>query len=129
MKSNFEILHNFYFRLGSNISHFLLNRLEKQHVAALHKQIISTTTTTTPTTTTAKTTTTTTSTIASTEASLLMSIIEEQGAQAVGFGLASVAYTALGEGESAESAGLTFPRPNKRPSLGPGGEGGRRERW
>ena len=52
-----------------------------------------------------------------------MSIIEEQGAQAVGFGLASVAYTALGEGESAESAGLTFPRPNKRPSLGPGGEG------
>ena len=58
-----------------------------------------------------------------------MSIIEEQGAQAVGFGLASVAYTALGEGESAESAGLTFPRPNKRPSLGPGGEGGRRERW
>ena len=122
MKSNFEILHNFYFRLGSYISHFLLNRLEKQHVAQ-HKQITSTTTTTTTPTTKAKTTTTTTSTIASTEASLLMSIIEEQGAQAVGFGLASVAYTALGEGESAESAGLTFPRPNKRPSLGPGGEG------
>ena len=90
-----------YFRLGSYISYFLLNRLEKQHGIAttttatpLHKQI-----TTTTTTTTAKTTTTATSTIASTEQSLLLSFIEDQGAQAVGFGVASVAYTALGEGE------------------------------
>ena len=102
MKSNFETIHNFYFRLGSYISHFLLNRLEKHHVIApttattQHKQISSTTTTST--TTTDKTTTT--STLASTEASLLLSIIEEQGAQAVGFGVASVAYTALGEGYS-----------------------------
>ena len=101
MKSNIETIHNFYFRLGSYISHFLLNRLEKHHVIApttattQHKQISSTTTTTSKTT--AKTTTTT-STLASTEASLLMSIFEEQGAQAVGFGVASVAYTALGEG-------------------------------
>ena len=102
MKFNFEILYNFYFRLGSCISHFLLHRLEKHHgttANALHKQITSTTTTTTTTTAKTTTTTTTPTVLASTEESMLLKFIEDQGAQAVGFGVASVAYTALGEGD------------------------------
>ena len=80
---------------------FNINESTENSVSSLSlSRDITTTTTTSTTSSSTSTTTTTTTTIAptaitTTESSLLMRILKDQGPQALGVGVASFAYTAL----------------------------------
>ena len=90
-KSNFQFLCIIFFLLTFI---FTFPSYSSANTTSLHRQQTSTTSTTTTQTPTS--TSTVPAVVTSTEGSVLLSFLESQGPQAVGFGVASLAYTALG---------------------------------